>query len=310
MSLYVLNVKYWEVYLSFSVLGFCINSVAACIIWRRPKEFNPSNWLVLSMILYSISILPFSAMWHKNTTWEYGAIMCRIQAHLRWWLSFVISHFCCFGLFVVYLRRLQNYFTPYKLINPIDHVNLGIQRVKRFGPYCIIVLNFLIATVNAYYFRVDVFKKDYCFNQLELVGFENNIDEGSDVQPLYLSDHPKEAISLKTYRFIELFMHYFLPLTIAASIIFSLLIEVTFRPVEFRRSYCGTGEFVIFAVWFFCWTPYACYQNIAISSDDEEKYFRSDDLVRPILEFIGHLNIILQPLIIIIGRRNPIYDNI
>ena len=23
--------------------------------------------------------------------------------------------------------------------------------------------------------RVDVFKKDYCFNQLELVGFENNI---------------------------------------------------------------------------------------------------------------------------------------
>ena len=67
----------------FSVLGFCINSVAACIIWRRPKEFNPSNWLVLSMILYSISILPFSAMWHKNTTWEYGAIMCRIQAHLR-----------------------------------------------------------------------------------------------------------------------------------------------------------------------------------------------------------------------------------
>ena len=24
--------------------------------------------------------------------------------------------------------------------------------------------------------RVDVFKKDYCFNQLELVGFENNID--------------------------------------------------------------------------------------------------------------------------------------
>ena len=64
---------------------------------------------------------------------------------------------------------------------------------------------------------------------------------------------------------------------------------------------CGTGEFVIFAIWFFCWTPYACYQNIAISSDDEEKYFRSDNLVRPILEFIGHLNIILQPLIIIIG---------
>ena len=64
---------------------------------------------------------------------------------------------------------------------------------------------------------------------------------------------------------------------------------------------CGTGEFVIFAIWFFCWTPYACYQNIAISSNDEEKYFRSDNLVRPILEFIGHLNIILQPLIIIIG---------
>ena len=73
---------------------------------------------------------------------------------------------------------------------------------------------------------------------------------------------------------------------------------------------CGTGEFVIFAIWFFCWTPYACYQNIAISSNDEEKYFRSDNLVRPILEFIGHLNIILQPLIIIIGRRNPIYANI
>ena len=134
--------------------GFCINSVAACLIWRSPKDFNPSNWLVLTMIFYSISILPFSAMWHKNMTWEYGNIMCRTQAHLRsgslsllkvlqehkrkiikiiylrhinrlrledylgcknqnkrWWLSFVISHFCCFGLFVVYLRRLQNYFT-------------------------------------------------------------------------------------------------------------------------------------------------------------------------------------------------------
>ena len=35
------------------------------------------------MIFYSISILPFSAMWHKNMTWEYGNIMCRTQAHLR-----------------------------------------------------------------------------------------------------------------------------------------------------------------------------------------------------------------------------------
>ena len=105
--------------------------------------------------------------------------------------------------------------------------------------------------------RVDVFQKDYCFNQLELVGIENNIDgmvfqsilrsinhtvwtdiilEHTDVQPLYLIDPPQEAISLKTYRFIELFMHYFLPLTIAGSIIFSLLIEVTFRPTDFRRS--------------------------------------------------------------------------
>ena len=106
-------------------------------------------------------------------------------------------------------------------------------------------------------YRVDVFQKDYCFNQLELVGIENNIDgmvfqsilrsiyhtvwtdiilEHTDVQPLYLIDPPREAISLKTYRFIELFMHYFLPLTIAGSIIFSLLIEVTFRPTDFRRS--------------------------------------------------------------------------
>lgn len=105
--------------------------------------------------------------------------------------------------------------------------------------------------------RVDVFQKDYCFNQLELVGIENNIDgmvfqsilrsinhtvwtdiilEHTDVQPFYLIDSPQEAISLKTYRFIELFMHYFLPLTIAGSIIFSLLIEVTFRPTDFRRS--------------------------------------------------------------------------
>ena len=98
------------------------------------------------------------------------------------------------GKLRVWLR--YNFFPrPYKLINSIDHVNLGIQKLKRIGPYCIIAINFFVATVNAYYFRnrfvmnhllnllyisnlsrVDVFKKDYCFNQLELVSVENNID--------------------------------------------------------------------------------------------------------------------------------------